>query len=643
MANGGNVVQRIVRLIFDRNSATKAERESKRSAEKIGGFWKSTAGQIVAALNIDRILRASARAIGTFIRGSAQEAAKADGIWKRLDATLNTVGVRFEDVEGSIRGAASAMQDTTKFGDEDFAEALQGLIALSGDFEGSLRNVGLVFDFATLHGISAATAVDVVGKAMAGNFRTLKQYNIEAKDAADALRQIREQSRGMAEADGRTLEGQTRRLANAWGDFKEEIGKALIEAGGGISILDTLTVATQRLTNWVTDHKDELRSFFVDTFREFQVEALKTLRGWLKIQQFWEGFKLNISEARALEERIAGITREIERLQSTAEQSETARRAGLLLHVPRTGTRRPANLGADGDATKKAKDEIDLLAQGLKLRHLTAMEVARVFEIEAELSRAIKAGIADLEKRNEAMERFVKISEVAAKLRDEARPPQAIDSRGLRGVGAAGGGLEPRPITGVGLSFADNERFNLFNDQRRREAEDFLAFLDEVEVKGQQTAALLTDAFQTFFSALLDDSQSASGAMVAFLLEGLAQYLEIKAAQSVAEALLGHPGAAAAAVGFSLAAGLARALEGQLGRSAGGGRASVSTGASGIRSTPSRAEAPPTQVTINLHGSFGALAQSPDFQTAVGAAGEFVRQTWGENANFHLNVPKARR
>ena len=157
----------------------------------MGGLKKAAiaAGAAIAAAFAFRKIIAGVKDLGrAFI--------EQEPIWNRLAGTLATVGVAFSDVEGEIRAAARAMQDTTTIGDEQFAETMQQLVAISSDYEGSLKNVSVVADLAAGLQIDLATAADLVGRAMAGRRRRSRAMASSSRRAPTPIETIRAQLQG---------------------------------------------------------------------------------------------------------------------------------------------------------------------------------------------------------------------------------------------------------------------------------------------------------------------------------------------------------------------------------------------------------------------------------------------------------------
>lgn len=230
-----------IRLELDKRAADTAQNDAKGALGAIEKAAFRLGSAIGAAFAIDKIK--------DFAVASVRAAVESDRVWNRLAGTLRNAGVNFENVEIEIRAAAKAMQELTTLGDEDFAAVLQDLVTISNDYEGSLRNVGLVADLAAAKQIDLGTAAQLVGKVMVGETGTLKRYGIVVKEGSDAIEEMRRRFAGMAENEASTLGGKLDQLNESWGEFKETLGATLINIGDGAGAIDLLTHALRRATD----------------------------------------------------------------------------------------------------------------------------------------------------------------------------------------------------------------------------------------------------------------------------------------------------------------------------------------------------------------------------------------------------------
>lgn len=251
----GSPIRKLVQLVLDRNSANKTSADAKRSLSSVD---KALARVKRSALNLGAAFASAfaIRRVAQFARDSVRAARDQEAIWNRLGGTINNAGGNFEEMTPRIRNMARAMQDATTIGDDQFAATLQSLVNISQDVEGSLENVALVADLSAAANIDLNASALLVGRAMVGQTALLSRYGIVVEEGADAVQSMRDQFRGMAANEALALDGQVKQLNNEWGDFKEAIGDAIIEAGDGASVMTTLTAVVKDATIWVENNHE---------------------------------------------------------------------------------------------------------------------------------------------------------------------------------------------------------------------------------------------------------------------------------------------------------------------------------------------------------------------------------------------------
>jgi hypothetical protein len=267
------MIRRLVQLVLDQAKAREVEREVGRALDRgtdarkpkqnLTLIERALGGLKRAAIALGGVLAVTfgVRAITRFGKEVVRVAIEAAGIWNRLAGQLGAVGVAFEDVEAEIASTARAMQDATTVGDEQFAQVLTELVGITQDYTASLADVQTVADLAAAKQIDLMTAAKLVGRAMVGETGTLSRYGIIVAEGADAMEVLRDRFRGMAENEGRTLQGRVAMLNNEWADFKQAVGDAMIEAGGGTSALDTLIGTVKGLTTWINGNRSAIANW----------------------------------------------------------------------------------------------------------------------------------------------------------------------------------------------------------------------------------------------------------------------------------------------------------------------------------------------------------------------------------------------
>lgn len=575
-------------------------------------------GALAAAFAVRKIVEFGKDSIATFT--------EAEGVWSRLDGALQNAGVSFAEVRGEIEANARAMQDATKVGDEDYAAVLTELVQMSGDYAASIENVQIVADLAAAKQIDLQTAAQLVGKAMIGETSTLKRYGIVVADGADAVAVMREQFRGMAEREGQTLGGQIARLNNEWGDFKEAVGGAMVEAGGGASVLDTLIGVMKGLATWTAENKTQIAAFG---------------SGAIKLTT---GFVLGLYRA------VVSLGNGFSGVLLTAVSMVTKGYTGL---VWATGAAVRATawlndvLGRD-DAAAKWEARADAIDQNVAaLRRYSA-------EADAQARRSFQV-----------MRDPAGTGSSGSPAASPGRSPVPVTPRTPR-LGSGSSGIEGVTVTATGQvrlpsgvlappaagAMAGPVAMPGIDSGELERAQ---AFFDEWGPMAQDAGAEISEAFGDSFELLFTDIRNIDEAFSA-LWKGVAKGVLgavaneasqraainfMKAAEAGAMALFygltGNPAAAgflrsaaqftATATGYAALAGAGGAVMG--GMSGGGGGASHSGGRDPGLRTASQAAPPPTEVTINVNPWDPA---NPLMQDSVYAAYQPAAERWGTNA-----------
>lgn len=245
-----NIGEMLIRITADASKVKKGTKQAEDSLLSLEGMAKRVGGALAGFF--------AAREIARFGVESVRAFAEAEAVWERLATAIDATGESFEGMRGEIELAADAMREATRFGDEDFAQALQTLVIQAGDVGKALSLMGLAADVAAAKGISLESAAELLGKALAGNTTQLGRLFPALKKSKDVFGDLQEIVKGMAERDAATLEGRLTQLNNAWGDFQEAVGGALAgtaDLEGGVS---SLTDVLQGATKWIEENSEAI-------------------------------------------------------------------------------------------------------------------------------------------------------------------------------------------------------------------------------------------------------------------------------------------------------------------------------------------------------------------------------------------------
>lgn len=246
-------LQRALRTVG--TEATKAGRDGARSFDLMGkasNTFRNALGGIAAFFTV--------RAIGRFFGASIKEAEEASRVWTNLQGAIENAGVAFDRVRPRIEAAAEATQKTTRFSDEQYADALANVVSITNDYTRSIESMDVVLDLAARKKLDLATASTLVGKALAGETGTLARYGIVVREGADAVQLMRERFRGAAEQDGASLSGRLAQLRNQWAEVKEAVGEAVVANDAASGSVAGLVGVLQNMEEWIKRNEHAISS-----------------------------------------------------------------------------------------------------------------------------------------------------------------------------------------------------------------------------------------------------------------------------------------------------------------------------------------------------------------------------------------------
>jgi hypothetical protein len=181
------------------------------------------------------------------VTSSLAAQAQSEASVNKLNLALANQGKFTSATSKALTEYASELQRTTTF-EDDATVAAMSLLASFGMNEDQIkRTTAAAADFAAATGTDMETAVNLLGRAFAGNTQALGRYgivvdeNIPKGEKFEAvMKQLEQRFGGQAVAAAATYTGQMKQLSNAFGDVQESLGKLLGEmgnAGGGVNFL----------------------------------------------------------------------------------------------------------------------------------------------------------------------------------------------------------------------------------------------------------------------------------------------------------------------------------------------------------------------------------------------------------------------
>lgn len=206
-------------------------------------LFTSKIGFVIAGL--EKAYAVFDRTVGSLLR-AAQDAESADTL---LKGALRATGLEVDNNSGKLSEYARQLQQVTIYEDDMMKRLMAEMqnIARFDNTETLMRATKAAIGLSSAFGLDLATAMDLVGKAAAGNTAMLGRYGIildETKSKADKLNQVialGENYFGIAEDKARDSAGKVEQLKNAWGDLQEVMaGGVLPVLSGAVDILKPL-------------------------------------------------------------------------------------------------------------------------------------------------------------------------------------------------------------------------------------------------------------------------------------------------------------------------------------------------------------------------------------------------------------------
>lgn len=198
----------------------------------------------------------------TFVKDSIAAYAEAE----KFQAELNFAYEKFPKLANvsidALRDLNQELQDTTG-SDADMLASMQATLAMYDITGDQLRDLTpLVNDFAVKTGRDVVTAAQMVGRALMGNTRAMKEVGIDYKmtgsravDVANIMELLQQKVEGAAEAFGQTAAGQMQIMQVSMEDMQESVGKSLMPA------LEVATDGIIALGDSIGDSLESLNEF----------------------------------------------------------------------------------------------------------------------------------------------------------------------------------------------------------------------------------------------------------------------------------------------------------------------------------------------------------------------------------------------
>jgi len=206
---------------------------SEKGGFQISGMWK----QVAMGLGVTWGISKAIKELTGFVGGSIKAAEIQEDAENALRTALEMTGREVDKNARLFINYASSIQDVTKYGDQQVIQAEAQLFQLTKlDRDGVQRAIrgiaGLTSTFKA-SGMTFETATNLIVKSLSSEINALGRYglklseNLTAEQRQKAILEWLEKMWPRATAETNTYSGAIAQLKNVWGDFKEEIGKAI--------------------------------------------------------------------------------------------------------------------------------------------------------------------------------------------------------------------------------------------------------------------------------------------------------------------------------------------------------------------------------------------------------------------------------
>ncbi|MBU0691554.1 hypothetical protein KKH18_07040 [bacterium] len=238
-----------------------AERQAATSAKKTSEEYEQAFTKIRNASAI------AFAAVGASIGFATNTAIKQEDAVNKARAQVRLAGGDWEAYGDQVLKAAAAIQEHSRYGDEELLPVYARMVAITGDYQASLENLNIVADAAAGLQIDISTAGDYVARAMTGQAEMLgrllpslrEKLKLLGEDASaeqKAALAIQELGRmsGSAAADVETVGGALSQLKATAGDTTEEIGNAFLPLIKDMA--KELRSVAKGVGEWVKEHTE---------------------------------------------------------------------------------------------------------------------------------------------------------------------------------------------------------------------------------------------------------------------------------------------------------------------------------------------------------------------------------------------------
>lgn len=246
----------------------KAEEVAKKSGRKSGkGFGDAATSSAESSLdNLEsRLLGLGALLAGGLGAGAAIEASsRQQKAVNSLETSLKSLGQYTPTLSRELQDYASALQASTKYGDEATLEQLAFAQAMGASVEQSKEIVAAAQDMASRLGIDFNSAVRNISKTLGGFagelgevIPELKALSQEQLQNGEGVTLLANKYKGFANSELQDFDTKLEQTKNTFGDFSEVLGDFVTKSEASVGFMDDMGFALTGLTKTLKEFMDQ--------------------------------------------------------------------------------------------------------------------------------------------------------------------------------------------------------------------------------------------------------------------------------------------------------------------------------------------------------------------------------------------------
>lgn len=225
---------------------------------------KSVAGTVMQYASLTAAIGLVVNWFSKGVQGALEE----ERAFKRLEIAIGNTGVAYSKVKNNLDQYFNQLERTTRFTDDEAANALSKLLQVTGDYNNAIKGLPIVLNMTAGGMMEVEQAGRIVGMALEGNIEALgrllpefRGINLQFLKGADAAKRaeyafkiLTERSANYAKEMATTTGARIEQATKQWDNFWESLGRGGLEVFKFISDASSgMAVGLQRATQTIEE------------------------------------------------------------------------------------------------------------------------------------------------------------------------------------------------------------------------------------------------------------------------------------------------------------------------------------------------------------------------------------------------------